>query len=136
MVPIGSVARHRLGAAGPMLRRGWYHDQVVYYVTFEEAALVAGADGAPASPVYVAYAINPGSPGGGPPSGFRTEPGSDQTHDVASALPGQAGYSPLMSVRVYGNAAFDSVHDLASAAAAPRMATDRVLVNAPVVEIP
>ncbi len=50
MVPVGSVAVHRLGAAGPMLRRGWYQHQVVYYVTFEEAPLVAGPDGTPTAP--------------------------------------------------------------------------------------
>lgn len=136
MVPVGSVATRRLGVAGPALRRGWYHDQVVTYFTFEEAPLAALPDGTPTSPLYVTYAVDPGQPGGGPPSGFRTEPGGAITHNVAADLPGEPGYSALRALRVYGNAAFDAVHDRASAEAAPRLATDATLVNAPIVEAP
>lgn len=136
MVPAGSTASLRVGTAGPMLRRGWYHDQVVHYVTFEEAPLVAGMAGAPTSPVHVTYAINPGQAGGGPPSGFRTEPGTGRTHNVVATLPGDAGYAPLRAVRVYDNAAFDTVHDLATAEAAAPIATDALLVNLPVVDMP
>lgn len=136
MVPAGSVARHHLGPGDGALHRGWYHDQVVHYFTFEEAAVAAGPGGAPVSPVYVAYAINPGLPGGGPASGYRTEDGGDRTHNVLASLPGDDGYSPLRTVQVYDRAAFDAVDDLPSAEAAARLATDERLANLPVVEAP
>ena len=136
MVPAASTARHRLGAAGPELRRGWYRDHVVYYFTFEEAPVAAVAAGTPTAPIHVAYAINPDEPGGGPPSGFRTEPGTGRTHNVVDTLPGQPGYTPLRAVRVYDNAAFDDVKDLATAEAQRLLATDTMLLNLPVVEAP
>jgi hypothetical protein len=136
MVPAGSVARHQLGPGDGSLHRGWYHDQVVYYFTFEEAALASGPDGAPTAPIYVAYAIDPGAPGGGAPSGFRTEPGGDRTHNVVDSLPGDPGYTPLRALHVYETAAFDRVIDLATATAAPAVADDEHLANLPIVERP
>lgn len=136
MVPAGSVARLRQGIAGPELRRGWYEDHVVYYVTFEEAPVVAGEGGIPTSPIHVAYRIDPGQPGGGPLSGFRTEPATGRTHNVAATLPADDGYSPLREVLVYGGAAFDGVHDLASAVAAPHLDGEGLLLNLPVVAAP
>ncbi len=136
IVPAGSTARRRLGGADAGLRQGWYRSQLVHYFSFDEAALTAVAPGAPIAPIYVAFAINPDRPGGGPPSGFRTEPASDQTHNVLGALPGAADYSPLWSVQVYDNAAFDQVRDRPTAEAAPRLAADAGLVNCPVVEGP
>jgi hypothetical protein len=136
MVPAGSVARHHLGAGDGSLHRGWYFDQVVHYFTFEEAALTSGPGGAPISPVYVAYAINPGEPGGGPVSGYRTEVGGARTHNVVATLPGDDGYSPLRAVRVYDRADFDNVDELAAAEAATRLSTDDSLANLPVVEAP
>lgn len=136
MVPAGSVAGHHLGPGDGSLHRGWYEDQVVYYFTFEEAAVAAVPEGAPLAPVYVSYAIDPGQPGGGPSSGFRTEAGGDRTHNVVDALPADAGYSPLRAVRVYATDAFATVHDLATAAAAPRLSTDESTANLPIVEAP
>ncbi|HVV88847.1 MAG TPA: hypothetical protein VHE35_37655 [Kofleriaceae bacterium] len=135
MVPAGSTAQARLGTEGTALRRGWYHDQVVYYFTFEEAPLAAGADGAPTSSMYVAYAVDPGQPGGGPPSGFRTEAGGTRTHNVVAAYPDDPAYAPLREVHVYDNTAFDSVHDLPTAMAAPAITTDPMLVNTPLVQL-
>ena len=131
MVPAGTTARRRGGTSDGGLRRGWYHDQVVHYVTFEEAPLIAGPDGAPTAPMYVAYLVNPGQPGGGLLSGFRTEPGGSQTHNIATARPGAADYAPLRAVRVYDTAAFGSVHDRATAEAAPPIAAEPLLLNAP-----
>lgn len=136
MVPAGSTARRRAGSESAELRRGWYRGQVVPYFTFEEAPVAAGVGGAPTAPIYVAFRVDPGQPGGGPPSGFRTEPGSDQTHNVLGALPGQPGYSPLWSVQIYPTASFDDVHDLTSARAVPPLASDVALVNCLVVERP
>ena len=74
-------------------------------------------------------------PGGGPPSGFLTEPGSDQTHNVVAALPPAADYSPLWNVVAYDNADFGLVIDLSSAQAATVLVPSLGLVNCPIVRI-
>ncbi len=132
VVPEGSTATRRFAGGDPSLHRGWYRGQLVHYFTFEEKAL-AGAV-VPTSPIYVTFNTNPDQPGGGPPSGFRTEPGSAQTHNVVATMPADAGYSPLWRVQVYDNAAFGTVRDLASAQAATRLGTDVADVNCPIVE--
>lgn len=132
VVPEGSTATRRFAGGDPSLHRGWYRGQLVHYFTFEEKAL-AGAV-VPTSPIYVTFNTNPDQPGGGPPSGFRTEPGTTQTHNVVGTMPADAGYSPLWRVQVYDNAAFGTVSDLASAQAATRLGTDVADVNCPIVE--
>jgi hypothetical protein len=132
IVPAGSVARHRVGGGDAGLVRGWYKDEVVQYFNFAEAPLhVAGTSLVPVTPIFVSFNINPDKPGGGPPSGFLTEPGTMQTHNVIGALPGDAGYSPLWSVQVYDNADFASVKDLATAGAAHIIGTNVATVNCP-----
>jgi len=132
IVPPGSTATLRVGGGDPGLARGWYRDKVVSYFNFAEAPLHTVGDGkVPVTPIFVSFNINPDQPGGGPPSGFRTEPGSAQTHNVIAALPGGTGYSPLWSVQVYDNAAFASVEDLATAGAAKLVAHDVATVNCP-----
>lgn len=117
IVPEGSTASEGDGADG--LTRGWYRGQVVFYFNFGEAPLTTTAAGAvPTSPIFVTFNINPDLPNGGPPSGFRTEPGTAQTHNVVATLPGQPAYSPLWAVLPYDNAEFADVHDAGSAAAA------------------
>ena len=136
VVPDGSTADLRQGGEMAGLIHGWYKNQVVFYFSFDERALQTTAQGeVPLSPIYVSFHINPDQPGGGPPSGFKTETGSDQTHNVVATLPSQASYSPLWAVNVYDNGAFDSVGDLASAEAAPLLAAGAGLVNCPVVRI-
>ena len=137
IVPDGSTATLRWDATDPGLTRGWYDDQVVYYFNFETnlMATPAGSGMVPIADITVSFNINPADPGGGPPSGFKTEPGTMQTHNVVDALPGDADYSPLWDVDVYDNASFDSVHDLASVQAAPIVAASVALVNCPVVWI-
>jgi hypothetical protein len=133
IVPDGSVARLGGGAHG--LSHGWYRDQVVSYFNFDEAAIsTSAADAVPVSPIYVSFTINPDLPDGGPPSGFKAEEGSAQTHNVTATLPGQAGYSPLWSVIPFNNSAFDDVHDLATALAAPNFGI-AANVNCPVVAV-
>ena len=135
VVPEGSVARLKFGGGASALTHGWYRGQVVAYFNFDEAPITASAQGTvPLAPIFVAFAINPDQPSGGAPSGFKTEAGSQQTHNVVASLPGQAGYSPLWSVMPWNNSAFDAVHDLASALAAPGYGAD-VLVNCPVVSV-
>jgi hypothetical protein len=129
VVPEGSVAREGPGANG--LIRGWYRDQLVFYFDFNEAPLMS-ANGVPASPIHVAFNINPDDAGGGPPSGFMTQGSSAQTHNVVATVPGDAGYSPLWNVFPYDNEHFDMVHDLESAQDAPDFGL-AANVNCPVV---
>ena len=114
--------------------RGWYRDQVVNYFSFEEAPLTLTGGAVPVSPIYVTFNVNPDQPSGGPPSGFRTEDGSAQTHNVLGTVPGNPSYSPLWSVNVYDNADFADVGDLASAQAAHILASGVATVNCPVVD--
>ena len=136
IVPEGSVARLRLQGGASTLTHGWYRGQVVAYFNFDEApieALPAGG-GVPRAVILVSFTINPDQPLGGPASGFKTEPQSQQTHNVADRLPGQNGYSPLWSVIPWNNASFDTVHDLESATLAPSFPAAGN-VNCPIVSI-
>lgn len=136
IVPDRSTATMRLDGGATALVRGWYRGQVVEYFTFAEKPLVASADGrVPLSPIFVSFNVNPDQPGGGPPSGFRMEPSSEQTHNVVGTLPSEDAYSPLWGVSVYDNADFAMVHDLASASAAHRLGEDVAMVNCPIVSI-
>lgn len=132
VVPAGSTAIHRRGGGSAALMRGWYQDRVVHYFAFEEAPLTAAAGAVPVSPIYVTFNTNP--PDGGPATGFKTEAGGAQTHNVIATLPGNPLYSPLWSVNVYDNADFATVGDLATAQAATQLATGVATVNCPVAE--
>jgi hypothetical protein len=133
IVPEGSTAV--LGGGADGLVRGWFQGELVYYFNFGEAPLATTAAGdVPTSPIFVTFNINPDQPGGGPPSGFRTEQGTAQTHNVLATLPGEAGYSPLWEVFPYDNAAFAGVMDLMTAAAAPNFGL-AALVNCPIVSV-
>jgi hypothetical protein len=134
IVPRGSVARMRLNGGSAELHLGWYRGQVVNYFTFEEHALQVSASGeVPRSLIYVTFRTNPDQPGGGPASGFVTEPGSEQTHNVIQTVPSDPGYSPLWLVNVYDNADFPKVQDFSSAARAKVLGPGVALVNCPVV---
>ena len=135
IVPEGSTADLRFGGGSTELTRGWYDDQVVYYFEFGEAPLTDTGAGVPLSPIYVTFNINPGEDGGGPPSGFVTEEGSDQTHNVVATIPGDADYSPLWLVNIYDNAEFDAVMDLPTAEAATVLAAGAATVNCPIASI-
>jgi hypothetical protein len=133
IVPDGSTASMRHGDADSGLVEGWYDGEVVSYFTFET---LAGAGGSvPLSPIYVSFNTNPGMDGGGPPSGFMTEEGNDQTHNVVATLPGGSGYSPLWMVNIFDNADFDAVSDLSSATDAEILASGAANVNCPVVSV-
>jgi hypothetical protein len=133
VVPNVSKASMRIGGGSAALTTGWYKGKTVKYFSFEERGLMGAA--VPISPIYVAFAVNPNLPGGGPGSGFRVEPGTPQTHNVVATTPSDAGYSPLWSVNVYDNASFAAVSDLASAMAAPQLGAGVANVNCPVVEV-
>lgn len=134
IVPEGSTAILRLSGGVTGLTTGWYKGELVFYFNFVEAPLMTVADAVPTSPIYVAFNINPDQPGGGPASGFMTEPGSDQTHNVVATLPGDQGYSPLWGVHPYDNQFFDQVMDLATAVAVGNFG-HAANVNCPIVFI-
>ena len=58
-----------------------------------------------------------------------------QTHNVPSTLPTQAGYSPLWAVRIYDDADFASVMDLATASEAKLLEPNGPKVNCPIVSV-
>jgi len=133
VVPDKSVARARLNGASAELQRAWYQDKVAKYFSFNETSLMAAGTDVPVSPIYVTFNVNPDQPNGGPPSGFRTEMNSKQTHNVPSTLPGDGGYSPLWLVSVYDNADWPMVRDLDSVLKAKLLAAGVATVNCPIV---
>ena len=135
VVPDGSSAerRHSADSSSTDLVEGWYDGEVVPYFLFGEASLSSSNGSVPLSPIYVSFNANPGEDGGGPPSGFRSEDGSDQTHNVTATLPGDDSYSPLWQVSIFDNAEFGSVSDLESAQNADILAAGAAMVNCPVV---
>ena len=134
VVPLGSTATRRRGTEGTALHRGWYKDQVFYYFTFEEAPIRVMNSEVPLGGAFVAFNINPGQPGGGFPSGFMTESGTDRTHIVVDGI-ATGEYFPLRVVIAYDNADFASVVDLTSAEMASGIAIEAIRWNAPLVEI-
>jgi hypothetical protein len=136
VVPEGSTATKRLGGGSSAVTRGWYKDRVVFYFDFSERALTATAGGkVPVSPIYVCFNINPSDPNGGPASGFKTETGSNKTHNVVATIPSDAGYSPLWNVNAYNNTAFNVVNNLSTAQSAPAAGNNLATVNCPVVVV-
>ncbi|MFB6300474.1 MAG: hypothetical protein ABEH65_09460 [Halobacteriales archaeon] len=136
VVPEGSTASMRLDGGSPDLVDGWYEGQVVSYFLFEEASIETTGNGrVPVSPIYVSFNTNPGQEGGGPTSGFMTEEGSDQTHNVVATVPDDTGYSPMWTVNIYDNAEFDSVSDLESATDVNILASGAAMVNCPIVSV-
>jgi hypothetical protein len=133
VVPAGSTATKRIGGGSAALMQGWYKSKLVQYFSFEEKALTAVNGMVPTSPIYVTFKINPNLPNGGAASGFVTQTGTAQTHNVLATVPSSTGYSPLWSVNVYDNAKFGSVSNLATAQAATILATGVANVNCPVV---
>lgn len=135
VVPEGSVARQRMRGDYAELHQGWYGGKIIQYFHFGEAPLAVAGGLVPVADAWVTYAINPGQPGGGAASGHLTEAGGGRTHDVLGKRPDAAGYSPLWNLHVYDNASFASVHDLATAMAAPAIADEPIVLNAPVIVI-
>lgn len=139
VVPEGSTAVKRYKSnESAALHRGWYKGKIVHYFTFVEKDMTVtlpetGSPFVPLSGIMVTFNINPDEVGGGPPSGFVTETGTDQTHNVIQTIPEDDDYSPYWSVGVYDNADFDNVSDWESAINATIKGTAVAFVNCPVV---
>ena len=133
VVPEGSTATKRLYGESNALVQCWYKDKVGFYFSFTEHDLTGTT--VPTSPIYVTFNINPDQPNGGPPSGFVTEMGDTQTHNVIATLPTDTDYSPLWDVTIYDNMDFNAVSDLSSAQMTNILVYGAALVNCPVVSI-
>ena len=133
VVPDKSTAKARLKGESADLQHAWYKGQVAKFFIFDEAPL--SGNNVPLSPIYVTFNINPDQPNGGPGSGFKAEPNSEQTHNVPATLPGDAGYSPLWLVAVYDNGNWSEVQDLKTALKAKVLAPAAATVNCPIVFI-
>jgi hypothetical protein len=141
IVPEGSTAKLRYKTENDNgLVRGWYKGMVVFSFDFSEKTITVdlptgGHPNVPLSDILVTFNINPGMDGGGPPSGFVTEAGTDQTHNVVQTLPEDADYSPFWDVDVYDNADFGSVSNWTTAMSSNILATGVALVNCPIVSV-
>ncbi len=130
VVPAGSKARLRRNHESPDPEPLGYRGAQIFCMTFDEPLLLDG-EKLPTSPIYVTFQRDPDQPGGGLPSGFRREPGTQQTHNVLFSVPGDLDYSPLWDVHIYASRYFDSVRDANSASRA-RLIAKGPLVNCPV----
>lgn len=135
IAPDGSTAslRDTGDTSDTGLTRGWYEGQVVHYFNFgEKAGGLEAVDGmVPTSPIYVTFNDDTQGPG----SGFKTEPGSIQTHNVTATLPSSRAYSPLWDVTPYSNAHFDAVTNAATAVTAAGDGSVAAMVNCPIVSV-
>ncbi|NRA36042.1 MAG: hypothetical protein HRU17_22195 [Polyangiaceae bacterium] len=91
IAPMGSTATLRVGDAATIPQRVWYQGQIAHYLSFESNMLPDECGGVPAIYIYVTFNIDPGEDGGGPPSGFMTETGGTQTHNVVHVPVGRRG---------------------------------------------
>ena len=96
---------------------------------------MASGGNVPMSPIYVCFNINADEAGGGPPSGFKVETGTMQTHNVIATIPSSGSYSPLWVVNAYDNAEFDDVADLSYRPIHNNQTNLGATVNCPVVTI-
>jgi hypothetical protein len=131
VVPFGSTASKKFGGGSQALTLGWYKGKAVAYFSFEEKALTATNTGEVlVVPIYVMFNDN----ASGPASGFKTETGTTQTHNVLSVSPSDAAYSPLWKVVVLDNSAFNTVTNFTTASSATVLVANAGLVNCPVVK--
>lgn len=137
VVPFGSTAlRSNVSGVASALTIGWYNSKAVAYFNFDEVALTATSAGlVPTSPIYVTFNVDPdaSNAASGPASGFKSETGTLQTHNVLATNPSDTAYSPLWSVQVLSNVNFGSVSNLPSALSFTSMAAG-ANVNCPVVK--
>ena len=131
VVPFGSTATQKYGGGTNQLVIGWYNDSAVAYFNFAETSLMATSTGqVPIDDIYVEFNDNTA----GPASGFKTEPGTTQTHNVIASSPGSSDYTPLWQVHVVDNAYFNKVSNLTTAMSANILNENAALVNCPVIK--
>ena len=139
MVPAGSIAGNRFDAGAsraPM--DGWYRDQVVKYFLFEglnSTGLVDFNGEVLNTPQMWGFFDNDRDVD----DGFAKDTATGDTHNVATRLPGDEGYSPLWILQIFKLDAFDRVTGLASALDQSRNEenllelTGLLYINAPIV---
>jgi hypothetical protein len=142
MVPDGSVASKRFVADIPLgLHDGWYREQIVKYLLFEnpESSLTIDfAGNSLSTPIMYAFLQNDRDVS----DGFAIDTDGN-THNVVTLLPGQEGYSPLWALTLFILDAFDRVVDVPSAQSQAGNPENRleledgavILVNAPIVAV-
>jgi hypothetical protein len=139
MVPAGSIASKRFDSGGPTAPQdGWYRDQVVKYFLFEGPTSTGVVD-------FNGEVLNTPQMWGffdndrDVVDGFARDAATGDTHNVATRLPGDEGYSPLWILQIFKLDAFDRVDGLASALDQSRneenlLTLDGLLyINAPIV---
>jgi hypothetical protein len=139
MVPDGSTADLRFDPTDAVgLHDGWYRDQIVRYLLFEnpDSRAVVEFNGTEVSaPVMYAFFDNDEDPS----DGFAVD-GSGSTHNVVTRLPEQEGYSPMWALRVFLLNVFDRVFSVGSAQDNDRednvlVLPEVLIVNAPIVAV-
>jgi hypothetical protein len=136
MVPDGSSATLRIRNESPALVQGWYRDQVVAFLRFDEETYSLIRGKVPTAPIYVTYKKNPDPADNtsGALSGVELD-AHGRSHNVVFELPGASWYSPLWAVTIYDDRDFGTVKDLPTAAKARVVSRERVTVNGPVVAV-
>ena len=139
MVPAGSVAGKRFDAGATTAPLdGWYRDQVVKYFLFEgpgSTGLVDFNGEVLNTPQMWGFFDNDRDVA----DGFAKDSATGDTHNVATRLPGDEGYSPLWILQIFKLDAFDRVTGLASALDQSRNEenllelTGLLYINAPIV---
>lgn len=115
LVPAASTASQRFDPSTPSApQQGWYRDQIVDYLLFENPNSTAQVDfgaGRVNAPEMFAFFENDLDPS----DGFALDPLGAGTHNVATRLPGQEGYAPLWVLTVFKLDFFDRVKNVANA---------------------
>ncbi len=141
MVPDHSNADLRFDpATSSDLLNGWYQGLVVKYFLFAHPASSAMIDfgsGQINTPQMYSFFANDRDE----KDGFEFDSEIEMTHNVATRLPGEEGYSPLWVLQVFKLTIFDRVQDLASALGQSSneettLPLERLLyLNAPIVQV-
>ncbi len=130
VVPQGTTASLTFLGKNPLGNKAWIDGKVVNYAEFETNVTPTAAGTVPLVPIYVTFKED----ALGPASGFMTEAGGVQTHNVVALVPGQTNYTSLWDHYVVKNADFASVTNAQTAAAKGTHLTPPFLVNCPVVQ--
>ena len=144
IVPDGSKASRRFDAAAPAeLFNGWYKDQILKYLLFENgpsAQAIVISEGRINTPQMFAFLENKGDI----TEGFALDASTGKTHNVFTSLPDdEGGYAPLWAVHLFKLEVFEKVQDVASALEQTGVEDNQIIlpelpnlfVNAPIVGV-